>query len=1390
MLLVAAPAIAGEPPTIEAGAGCFALDHTSMGLSASIQPVEGRSLATEVPLPTTKWSFKYSTVKTGPYTPVPGGSGTVTHAEFEADHISRYGSGHPINAQLTGLSPEVPYYVFLTLSNANGTTEEEARENQNGKLGCESVPLRPYPGVPEVFNRRASSAEAKTEVDPHGFETHWRYEFAPAEADGQAPAENSPSWAPAAGAEGTISQAEAAAEEKEGHTSTVEGKLTGLASSTSYFVRLFVESDPEFPAGSGKVTHKQAISSAAGFETEGIPKDVFTFAVHSLHGEAMHAFGSVRPNGAVTSEEQTVSIGGAPTGGTFSLAFKGQSTGATGTGRLASGAATGNGDISAASGHAQAVAGSSVLIKVTTATGAFAVGQTIDHFETPEVIPPGTTITAVGTGTLTLSANATKTSAGGGQGNDIRAALSTLTNVVTSTGAFAVGQHITAAGIPADTTIVAVGSGTLLLSQSPSEGGAAVPLSADTRIVSALHASTGAFTPGEAISGAGIPAGTTITTVESESLELSANTTSGGAAVALTAALPFDATGATVGGALHHLSSLEAPELSVRGPAGGPYVLSFLETLGGVDQPQLEGDASGLTPAGATVTVATRQQGGEGVDTRYHFEYVDQHSFETQGGFASAATRSTPEVDLGFGEEEVNGRSKLEFVGADLPGMQPGETYRYRIVATSTAPGNPVVPGEVQTLTVAAPAAASTAAPSACPNQAERTGPSAKLSECRAYEQITPPDKEGAQEIMSNGALTGGTVAVGVDGDHLMLDAQLTNWGSDPHSGLSPYFFTRTASGWQMTAATIQPEAGDNVSQGQIFSPDLTQFAFGLTYESGEHGGSPDMEFEAGPPGGPYTHVATIPRKQINNDQLDGWVASSADFSKLILKVEDHTLLGEEPTGTRSGDDLYELSAGALRQVNVTGPAPGSTIGACGARIARGVERYGGGAVSGSGDISSPNAVSADGRRVFFAAVPSGESCSAPSHLYMRLDGGGEGAETVDIGQYAFLAANPQGTELLLGAIRGESHEILRYDTLTRVASPLKGLLTGRAIGSLLVSEDLGTLYFQSSEALTPQAPPITGTGESDGYRYDIASETLSFTLPSFPSLVQLSRDGRYAYGEGSPRALLGESGPGADREQVFTFDAAQNLIQCMSCASSFDPEPKLRSSFGEFGVNGGREKTQNGLPKVTVASANGDYAFFDTPAALVPEDVNGEEPAPIETTEIVGPVSGIFSASSDVYEWRRAGVAGCTAVQGCLGLISSGRAGKLVAFLGSAEEGHDVFFTTASQLVPQDKDTALDIYDARIGGGFPAPPPGPVECEGDSCSTPFAAPSDATPSSSTFQGAGNVLAGALPEVKPKPKPKPKHKPKHKRRKTHTPKRKAKHARKAAGAHGRRSARS
>ncbi len=84
-------------------------------------------------------------------------------------------------------------------------------------------------------------------------------------------------------------------------------------------------------------------------------------------------------------------------------------------------------------------------------------------------IPAGTTITKIVGTTLTLSGDATETATERG----LRAASKEVKGV---TGAFEVGQELSGVSIPKGTTITAVGAGTLTLSQPPTEAGTGVSL--------------------------------------------------------------------------------------------------------------------------------------------------------------------------------------------------------------------------------------------------------------------------------------------------------------------------------------------------------------------------------------------------------------------------------------------------------------------------------------------------------------------------------------------------------------------------------------------------------------------------------------------------------------------------------------------------------------------------------------------------------------------------------------------------------------------------------------------------------------------------------------------------------------------------------------------------
>jgi hypothetical protein len=645
-------------------------------------------------------------------------------------------------------------------------------------------------------------------------------------------------------------------------------------------------------------------------------------------------------------------------------------------------------------------------------------------------------------------------------------------------------------------------------------------------------------------------------------------------------------------------------------------------------------------------------------------------------------------------------------VGVVVPGLQSGVGYRFRLIAESTLSGSSPVVGGEESLTV--PVTPVVGVGGVCPNEVFRVGLSAGLSDCRVYEQVTPVEKGGAQEPFHYRGGIASALLVGGDGGHAVLEAPAVSYGSGTGSGQSPYLFSRGEDGWLMTAGAPQPEMGVNSVTPQVYSGDLTQMAFESAYSPSQLSKSPEVAYEIGRVGGPYKTVASVPRSVIEVGEPTGWVAANGDLSKVVLETGDHELLGGE-TGTSSGSDLYEYTVGGgLRQLNVMG-SENVTIGSCGARMVHGQEDG-----EGSHVASGSRSVSVDGSRVFFEAVP-GKACSAVKHLYMRVDSA-SGRETVDIGPYAFVAASPRGMMLLL---RNGSGELVGYDT--------------------------GAKTFESQ--------PSGGLAEGGEMSF------LGIPVRFEPNDGDAFARSRYTFW--TPPAGIGG--------QASRYDDVEHVMECISCASSSSGVEPGQDAF--LGDVEGLPEVNGGLPNFTAVSGNGDFAFFTTVAALVSQDVDQEVPAEYNALEGVYKgefinVGGHTSPSTDVYEWRAGGVDDCGVVRGCLSLITDGRGGYLNLFLGSANEGRDVFFYSRSTLssgghAVEGTLGEGNVYDARIGGGFAGPPPRRVECEGDACSSPPSAPVDSTPSSFTFSGMGNVINE--PSKKPVKKKKTKKKIKKKK---------------------------
>jgi hypothetical protein len=294
------------------------------------------------------------------------------------------------------------------------------------------------------------------------------------------------------------------------------------------------------------------------------------------------------------------------------------------------------------------------------------------------------------------------------------------------------------------------------------------------------------------------------------------------------------------------------------------------------------------------------------------------------------------------------------------------------------------------------------------------------------------------------------------------------------------------------------------------------------------------------------------------------------------------------------------------------------------------------------------------------------------------------------------------------------------------------------------MSKDASYLYFASKEDLGGGAT----AGRSNLYLYHggafsfvatLAQVDLSSAVGTSPvgHVARVTPDGRHAAFMSAARPTgydNVDANNGKAAGEVYLYDASANggagKLVCTSC------NPTGARPVGAEIVEGGHVTgywaaaripvSESSLHAARMLSDDGKRLYFTSTDTLSPRDTNGAQ---------------------DVYEWEQEGSGSCEekdlsfapASGGCLSLISSGKSPLAADFVDASPSVDDVFLSTASSLVTQDYGL-IDIYDARVGGGFPPPPQPPAACEGEACQSPFAAPEDPTPASSAFKGAGNVV--------------------------------------------------
>jgi len=180
----------------------------------------------------------------------------------------------------------------------------------------------------------------------------------------------------------------------------------------------------------------------------------------------------------------------------------------------------------------------------------------------------------------------------------------------------------------------------------------------------------------------------------------------------------------------------------------------------------------------------------------------------------------------------------------------------------------------------------------------------------------------------------------------------------------------------------------------------------------------------------------------------------------------------------------------------------------------------------------------------------------------------------------------------------------------------------------------------------------------------------------------------------------------GVGCRELYVYSADDGALACASCNPSGAPA----TAMGMSGVWDGAGASHTSWHWNRAITDDGAHVFFSSGEKLVPEDANSRV---------------------DAYEYDVASRQ--------VHLISTGKDPSDSFFLDASADGHDVFFATREQLVGWDVDSAYDLYDARVGGGFPDPTPTP-NCSSDACQGNLSvAPSSGALATSLFRGAGNL---------------------------------------------------
>jgi hypothetical protein len=664
-------------------------------------------------------------------------------------------------------------------------------------------------------------------------------------------------------------------------------------------------------------------------------------------------------------------------------------------------------------------------------------------------------------------------------------------------------------------------------------------------------------------------------------------------------------------------------------------------------------------------------------------------------------------------------------VEAHLTSLNPDVDYHALLVVTYGA-GLKADSGEDQIFK------ATFAAKEPCPNGQQRAeNSSLALPECRAYEMVSPPGKEGFDALSgvvgSNAGFDGGERFAFVSGagniaksgqglpyNYYVAERSSTGWKTIPNLN---------GSSGSLYDAPIYAEGDPGGTFPTAYSPDLRSSKWSLTKN-----GCNRCQYLRSPDG---TFALIGSAYSATNSAFIAPNATSADLSHLVT------------WSSNRGPGIYEFVGTGMGQPrradldNSGAPISTCTIAGLGAAVA------------------SNRFVSSDGGTIVnYVAGGCGGTNPPADELWARVNG----ATAVDVAAShcdrvapacnapsnpKFEAATPDGSRVffttsqqLVDADTDQTNDVYACDIPSGNPAPtpeksnpcaafhqVSGAQTGADLESFHASSENGTTVLftakgvlaDNEDALEEKA--VAGDHNLYVWRTDAAhpdgQTAFVGRLDSNGISAQTTPDGRYLVFTTTSQLLDTDTDSARD---VYRFDA--------------DTGDLTRVSTNVFGVAGNGEglDARTGAPTEHDPSAtlsnDGTKIVFTTAEALSPADGNAEP---------------------DVYLWTPSRVS----------LISTGSSGSAPRDRNSGDivnpgvgitgSGADIYFNSAQPLTPADGDGATDFYDARIGGGFSFAQA--VPCSGEKCQPDATPPPPKKAPLSAQPGPGNP---------PPPKPCPK----------------------------------